>query len=79
MFYTEEDIQPVVDVVTEVFGPAGVMIEGKGVSKNVVLGSPAFGKVWYGDVDGDQQYIQQLLSIVEQRTQHQVRPVSENW
>ena len=52
MFYTEEDIQPVVDAVTAVFGAVGNMSNERGVLKNVTVSTPEFGKVWYGDFNG---------------------------
>lgn len=52
MFYTEEDIQPVVDAVTEVMGVVGNMANGKNVLPNVTVSTPEFGKVWYGDYIG---------------------------
>lgn len=52
MFYTEEDVQPVVDAVTEVMGVVGNMVSGRGVLPNVTVSTPEFGKVWYGDYVG---------------------------
>lgn len=52
MFYTEEDIQPVVDAVTTVFGTVGNISEERGTLKNVTISTPQFGKVWYGDYQG---------------------------
>jgi hypothetical protein len=79
MFYVEEDIQPVVDVVTQTLGPQGVMLNGKTVSKNVVLGSAEFGKLWYGDVDGDMEYIKSICSILSQRTSQKISVVSDTF
>lgn len=52
MFYTEEDVQPIVDAVTEVMGVTGNMAIGKNVLPNVTVSTPEFGKVWYGDYTG---------------------------
>lgn len=52
MFYTEEDVQPVVDAVVEVMGTVGNMASGRGVLPNVTISTPEFGKVWYGDYVG---------------------------
>ncbi len=79
MFWTEEDIQPVVDVVTQTLGPQGVMMNGKTVSKNVVLGSPEFGKLWYGDIDGDREYVDSICNILSQRTSQKISVVSDSF
>jgi hypothetical protein len=79
MFYREEDMQPVVDVVTQTLGPQGVMMSGKSISKNVVLGSPELGKLWYGDVDGDMEYIKSICSILSQRTSQKISVVSDTF
>lgn len=62
MFYTEEDIQPVVDAVTAVFGTVGNMSNERGVLKNVAVSTPEFGKVWYGDFNGSMDTINRNLS-----------------
>ena len=61
MFYTEEDIQPVVDAVTTVFGTVGNMSNERGVLKNVTISTPEFGKVWYGDFNGSMDMINKNL------------------
>ena len=67
MFYTAEDVQPVVQVATELFGPVGNMVDGKNVTKNVLIGTREFGKIWYGDVDGDIDFVNGLCSVLSQR------------
>ena len=67
MFYTAEDIQPAVQVATELFGSVGTMMEGKNVTKNVLIGTREFGKIWYGDVDGDVDFINGLCGVLSQR------------
>lgn len=70
MFYTEEDIQPVVDAVTEVMGVAGNMLHGKGVLANVVVSTPAFGTVWYGDFNGTTDTLTTTLVELSAKTNH---------
>jgi hypothetical protein len=67
MFYSVEDVQPAVQVATELFGPVGNMMEGKHVTKNVIIGTREFGKMWYGDVDGDMEFINGLCNVLSQR------------
>ena len=62
MFYTEEDIQPVVDAVTAVFGVPGNMSNERNVLKNVTISTPEFGKVWYGDYNGSMDVVTKNLS-----------------
>jgi hypothetical protein len=77
MFYREEDIQPVVDIIERTLGSQGIMMSGKNISKNIVLGSPQLGKLWYGDVDGDMEYVQSLCNILSQRTSQHISAVPE--
>jgi hypothetical protein len=79
MFYREEDIQPVVDIIERTLGPQGIMMSGKNISKNVTVGSPQFGKLWYGDVDGDMDYVQSLCDILSQRTSQNISVVPETY
>ena len=79
MFFQEEDIQPVVDAVTQTLGPQGSIIVGKNVSKNVIVGSPQFGKLWYGDIEGDVEYVQSLCHLLSQRTGHRISIVSDTF
>lgn len=51
MFYTEEDIQPVVDAATKMFGIPGRYETSPFVY--VAVETPKYGKIWYGDVSGD--------------------------
>ncbi len=67
MFYVEEDITPAVVVAEELFGKAGTMLYGKNVQKNVVIGTNQYGKIWYGDIEGNSDYISSLLDILSQR------------
>jgi hypothetical protein len=78
MFYSEEDIQPAVQVATELFGPVGVMLpSGKFVAKNVIIGTREFGKLWYGDVDGSEEYVKELCDIMTKRIGQNVSIVNE--
>ncbi len=79
MFYTIEDVQPVVQVATELFGPVGNMIYGKNVTKNVLIGTREFGKIWYGDVEGDVEFITGLCSVLSQRIGQSVMIVDDTF
>jgi hypothetical protein len=52
MFWTEEDISPVVQVANSVFGPVGNMSMEPNTNYNVAIETARFGKIWYGDVEG---------------------------
>ena len=67
MFYTDEDVQPAVDVACELFGPNGNMMEGKNVLKNIHIGTFEYGKIWYGDVEGDTDYILNMCVVLSKR------------
>tara|TARA_R110000868_G_scaffold100847_2_gene277349 strand:+ start:438 stop:677 length:240 start_codon:yes stop_codon:yes gene_type:complete len=79
MFFIEEDVAPAVQVATELFGPVGNMMEGKNVLKNITIGTFQFGKIWYGDIEGDTDYILSLCSVLTQRTGYQSFVVGENF
>ena len=79
MFYTEDDVQPVVNVAVEMFGPNGNMLDGKNVTKNVIIGTKEFGKIWYGDVDGNVEYIADLCGVMSARINMVVIPVDESF
>lgn len=64
MFYTEEDIQPTVDAVTTLLGPAGNMAHGRNVLPNVTVSTPPYGKVWYGDYEGTVDELQSRMAEV---------------
>ncbi len=49
MFWTNEDLDEVGSVVTEVFGKQGNM-EPNAAYSNVVVWNKMYGKLWYGDV-----------------------------
>jgi hypothetical protein len=77
MFYTEEDVEPIVQVAKEMFGPVGNMLEGKNVIKNVIIGTDQLGKVWYGDIEGDSDYVLGLCHAMTQRIGQSVTVVHE--
>lgn len=68
MFYVEEDIQPIVDVVTAALGTVGNMSQERGVIKNVTVSTPEFGKVWYGDYVGSVETLERQLTNVSNTT-----------
>lgn len=67
MFFDEVDIEPAVKAAIELFGPQGNMLHGKNIQKNVVIGTDKFGKLWYGDIEGNYEYIISLMSILDSR------------
>lgn len=79
MFYLEEDIEPVVQIAKEVLGPVGNMLEGKNVMKNILIGTNRFGKIWYGDIEGDSDYILGLCHVLSQRVGQPVTVVYESF
>ena len=80
MFYTEEDVQPVVQVATELFGPVGNMLESnRFVSQNVIIGTREFGKLWYGDVAGTTDFVNELCEIMSKRISQQVMVVNDQF
>ena len=79
MFYTEEDVQPIFKVAVEMFGPVGNMLEGKNVIRNVIIGTKEFGKIWYGDVNGDTQYVTDMCSAMSTRVNMAVMQVDESF
>jgi hypothetical protein len=50
MFYTEEDIQPVVDVAVRIFGRNGSYVFDRN-AKSIIVATREYGKIWSGDVD----------------------------
>ena len=79
MFYTAEDVQPAVQVAVELFGPVGNMMEGKNVTKNVLIGTREFGKIWYGDIDGDLDFVNSLCLVLSQRIGQTATTVEDNF
>ncbi len=80
MFWTEEDVQPAVQVANELFGPVGNMLEsGRFVTQNVIIGTREFGKLWYGDVEGTIDYVNELCEILSKRINQQVFIVNDHF
>jgi hypothetical protein len=80
MFYTEEDVTPAVQIATELFGPVGNMLQdSRFVSQNVIIGTREFGKLWYGDVEGTIDYVNELCEILGKRINQQVSIVSDQF
>lgn len=80
MFYTDEDVEPVVQIATELFGPVGNMLdEDRFVTRNVIIGTNQFGKIWYGDVPGTVDYVSELCEILSKRIDQRVMIVDENF
>jgi hypothetical protein len=67
MFYENDDIQPAVNVATEMFGNVGKMLHGKNVLYNVTLATREFGKIWYGDMDTIAMSPQSQCAVLSQR------------
>ena len=79
MFYSEEDVVPVAGIAVEMFGPNGNILDGKNVTKNVIIGTNAFGKIWYGDVDGSEEFIADMCAVMSARVNMQVMHVNESF
>ena len=80
MFWTDEDVQPAVQVATELLGPVGNMLEpNRFVSQNVIIGTREFGKLWYGDVAGTADYVNELCEIMSKRIGQQVMVVNDQF
>lgn len=67
MFWNEEDIQPAVDMATEMFGTVGNMSETKNTLKNVFIFSKQYGKLWYGDIEDTTDNVRQKCSQIAQK------------
>jgi hypothetical protein len=79
MFYTEEDVEPIVKIAVEMLGPSGNMLEGKNVTKNVTIGTKEFGKIWYGDVDGSVEYVTDMCTAMSKRINMRVAQVDDSF
>jgi len=73
------DVEPIVQIAKEMFGPVGNLLEGKNVMKNILIGTNEFGKVWYGDIEGDSDYILGLCQVMSQRVGQKVTVVHESF
>jgi hypothetical protein len=72
MFYTEEDIQPVVDTVVRTMGPNGTMVYGDRVLKNIIVSTREFGKIWYGDFEGSVEQLDTIISQMSSNIQYKM-------
>ena len=80
MFYTEEDVTPAVQIAVELFGPVGNMLqESRFVTRDVIIGTREFGKLWYGDVEGTVDYVNELCEILSKRINQQVSIVGDQF
>jgi hypothetical protein len=77
MFYTEEDVQPVVDMTTELFGTVGSMSAEKNVLKNIVIFSKQYGKLWYGDIEDQMENIHTKCNQIAQKFSISVEPIND--
>jgi len=50
MFWTEEDVQPAVDLAVKLFGPNNQYHYDKNTHKNIHIMTREFGKIWFGDL-----------------------------
>ena len=50
MFYSEEDVLPVVKAANQCFGETNTYLHGKNVLKNITVATRDFGKIWFGDI-----------------------------
>jgi len=69
MFWTEEDIQPVVSAAEEVFGKQGQYSDDPFVF--VGIEHAKFGTVWYGDVSGTYETIREFALNLTAKTGEQ--------
>lgn len=67
MFWTKEDVDHIGQILTDVLGPQGNMIEGKGVLKNIQIATNEYGRMWYGDIQGNVEYVDGLCNILTKR------------
>ena len=71
MFYTEDDVQPIVDLAVKIFGRSNqyhTWSEGQ-IMMNVVLMTRKFGKIWSGDLllgpgSGASEEVQKKLNLL---------------
>lgn len=78
MFYTEEDVQPAVDIAAELFGHPGRLIDGHKVMRNTSIATRQFGKLWYGDIDTTSTDLEATCIALSQRIGQDVYVFSED-
>jgi len=80
MFYTEEDVEPAAQIATELFGKVGnVLPAGRFVTQNVIIGTNEFGKLWYGDVEGTTDFVNELCEVLSKRINQKVFVVTDSF
>lgn len=67
MFYTEEDVQPAVDMATELFGTVGNISNERSSMKNAIVTSDKFGHLWYGDIDSNMESVLASCAVLSQK------------
>lgn len=67
MFYTEEDVQPAVDMAVELFGVVGNISNERNSTKNIVITSDKFGHLWYGDIEDTMDSIRTKCATLSQK------------
>lgn len=81
MFYTKEDVQPVVNAATELFGPPAQYQPTPFMY--LALTTPKYGRIWYGDTSMDAtsvrtaclelaKAIQEPIIVIDLGTNHPV-------
>jgi len=76
MFYTEEDVQPAVDMAIELFGTVGNISNERSSMKNMVITTDKFGHLWYGDIEDTLDSIRTKCSILSQKFELTVSPIN---
>lgn len=71
MFYTAEDVQPVVNAAIEVFGKQAQYRPSPFVYISIEI--PKYGCVWYGDVSGDYSTVKELSNKLSTKLNEPVR------
>jgi hypothetical protein len=76
MFYTEEDVQPAVDMATELFGKVGNISNERTSIKNVIITSDKFGHLWYGDIEDTMESVSAKCTTLSQKFDLKVFSIS---
>ncbi len=80
MFWTKEDVDHIGQILVEVLGPQGNLDDRRNVTKNVIVATNEYGKLWYGDVSGNLEYVEGLCAVLTKRIGKNVFVVAtENW
>lgn len=66
MFWSEEDIQPVVTAAEQIFGKQGQYHANP--FTYVSIEHPKFGTVWYGDIAGTSETVRELTTALTTKT-----------